>query len=105
MTDRAVSVRSEHEPALEDERRELAESRERVGLHAEPILVGPSEAARLLGISRTTLHELLATDRVPRPIELGKRCPRWSLARLRRWAEDEADAVDRFRRRAKRGTG
>lgn len=33
--------------------------------HDPPIFVGPTEAARLLGISRSHVHELVAREEIP----------------------------------------
>jgi predicted DNA-binding transcriptional regulator AlpA len=69
----------------------------------EPALVDAEDAARLLSIGRTHFLDLVAEERLPRPVELGRR-RLWSVVRLRRWAEDEAESADRLRRRARRGT-
>lgn len=47
----------------------------------DKILVGPTEAARLLSVSRSKLYELVKCGTIPKPIKLGK-CSRWPVAVL-----------------------
>jgi excisionase family DNA binding protein len=51
----------------------------------DPLLLRPTEAARLLGISRSKLYELLAADEIP-AIHIG-RSVRIPLAQLRDWID------------------
>ena len=53
-------------------------------IHCEPIAVDRAEAARLIGISDRHWRKLLAEDRVPAPIRLGRRTL-WAVAELRAW--------------------
>ena len=54
---------------------------------AEPLLVKPADAARLLGMSRSTLDKLEASGVIgPRPIRFGGKVL-WSLTELRKWIE------------------
>jgi len=51
----------------------------------QALLVDAAEAARLLGISRTTFFGQLASGRIgPRPIRIG-RCLRFSREEMERW--------------------
>jgi excisionase family DNA binding protein len=50
---------------------------------SEPLLLRPTEAARLLGISRSKLYELLAAGEIP-TIHIG-RSVRIPLAQLKEW--------------------
>jgi len=47
--------------------------------------LAPADAAALLGISTSKLHELNARGLMPAPSELGDRCPRWSRTELKTW--------------------
>lgn len=58
------------------------------------LLVGAAEAAKAIGVSRTKFFELHSAARIPRPIRLGRRCPRWSIDELRAWIA--AGAPDRM---------
>jgi predicted DNA-binding transcriptional regulator AlpA len=51
-----------------------------------PLLLDAAEAARLLGVGRTTFYQLDVTGRVPRAIRLSK-IRRWSRPELRRWVD------------------
>jgi predicted DNA-binding transcriptional regulator AlpA len=48
------------------------------------LAISAAEVARLLGVSERHLWALDASERVPRPIRLG-RSVRWSLDELRAW--------------------
>jgi excisionase family DNA binding protein len=50
---------------------------EKIGLRAD-------EAARILGIGRTTFYQLNASGRLPRPRRLG-RCTVWDRRELEAW--------------------
>lgn len=60
----------------------------------EPLAVGIDEAAAMLGIGRTLLHELDAAGKLPAPLKLGGRIV-WRVAELRAWMA--AGAPDRER--------
>lgn len=49
-----------------------------------PLLLDAAEAARLLGIGRSTFYRLDETGAVPRGVRLG-RMRRWSSEELRAW--------------------
>jgi predicted DNA-binding transcriptional regulator AlpA len=51
----------------------------------ERLAVTARDAARLLGISRAQLYRLHSSGRLPPPLYLGTRAPRWSIAELRDW--------------------
>ncbi|HWL43309.1 MAG TPA: helix-turn-helix domain-containing protein [Ilumatobacter sp.] len=58
-----------------------------------PLLVSAQEAARLLGIGRTTLYELIKLHLVT-PVHIG-RCVRFSLVELERYVEGLIDEASR----------
>lgn len=71
-----------------------------VMLAAEPLLVKPAEAARLLGMSRSTLDKLEASGVIgPKPVRFGAKVL-WSPAKLREWIE--ADCPGRVEWTARR---
>jgi len=51
-----------------------------------PLLVTATEAARLLGVSRTTFYRLHSSGRVPLPVNLG-RSVRWRSRELDAWVQ------------------
>jgi predicted DNA-binding transcriptional regulator AlpA len=75
-----MSTEPTPEPAADDEvRGPVMEA-------ALPLLLDSAEAARLLGIGRSTFYRLDVTGLVPRAIRLSK-IRRWSRPELRRWVE------------------
>lgn len=50
------------------------------------LLLRPSEVAKLLGVGRSKVYELIATGVIP-SLRLGK-CVRVQADRLRKWIED-----------------
>lgn len=55
----------------------------------ERLLLRPEEAAKLLGVGRSKLYQLLAAGDIP-CVMLGSRCRRVPLDALRRWVEAHA---------------
>jgi prophage regulatory protein len=53
----------------------------------------PADAARILGVSRATFFKMHSSGKLPLPVYLTPRCPRWSRAELVAWLE--AGAPDR----------
>jgi excisionase family DNA binding protein len=49
----------------------------------EQILVSATEAAKALGIGRTTFYKHVKTGALPKPRHIG-RCARWPLAEIRK---------------------
>lgn len=49
-----------------------------------PLLLSADEAAKVLGISRSSLYALHASGRLPLPVKLGKRSL-WSREELAEW--------------------
>lgn len=49
------------------------------------VLINDSEAARLLGISRSMFRKQVAAGQVPQSIKIG-RCRRWRREEVRDWA-------------------
>jgi excisionase family DNA binding protein len=60
----------------------------------EQLLVGPADAARLLGISRSQLYKMLSAGRLPGPVRLGLAAPRWRVDELRQWVAAGAPPRD-----------
>jgi predicted DNA-binding transcriptional regulator AlpA len=51
----------------------------------EVLAVAPSVAARMLGISRAQLWKLHSAGKLPSPIYLSRKAPRWRMEELRAW--------------------
>jgi predicted DNA-binding transcriptional regulator AlpA len=60
----------------------------------EPIAVDASAAAAMFGVSRAQWWKLHAAGKVPLPVYLGSKAPRWRVDELRAWLA--ADAPDRL---------
>src|SRR5262245_30807357 len=58
-----------------------------------PLAVTAAQAASLHGVSRAQLWKLHAMGKVPRPVYLGAKAPRWRVDELREWLA--AGAPDR----------
>ena len=54
----------------------------------------PADAARLLGVSRATFFKMHSSGKLPLPVYLTSRCPRWLCNELLAWLE--AGAPDRL---------
>jgi predicted DNA-binding transcriptional regulator AlpA len=54
-------------------------------LRADPEALAAADAARLLGISRSQFFKLPSSGRVPMPVYLTPRCPRWRKSELLNW--------------------
>jgi excisionase family DNA binding protein len=52
---------------------------------ADRLTLTAGEVARLLGISRAQLYKLHQSGRLPRPVYLGTRAPRWLRDELEAW--------------------
>jgi prophage regulatory protein len=50
-------------------------------------LLRPRQAAKMLGVSRSTLYRLAADRTFPRPVKLTKQCVAWRESELREWVE------------------
>ena len=44
----------------------------------------------LVGLSKSTIYSLIARELFPSPIQLSKRCSRWSSAQIHEWLGDVA---------------
>lgn len=64
---------------------------------ALPLLLDAAEAARLLGVGRTTFYQFDLTGLVPRPVRLSK-IRRWSRPELHRWVEAGCPPRSRWER-------
>ncbi len=57
------------------------------------LAVPADEVAKLLGISRAQVWKLLSAGKLPLPVRLGTKAPRWRVHELRAWLD--AGAPDR----------
>ena len=56
-----------------------------------PLALTAKDAAALLGVSRAQLWKLHAAGKLPLPVRLGTRAPRWRYDELREWLADELE--------------
>lgn len=66
------------------------------------------DAAELLGISRAQFWKLNSSGKVPLPVRLGAKAPRWRVAELRSWLEagcPDRASWQRIRERSLRAHG
>ncbi len=61
---------------------------------SDQLVLTPTDAARVLGVSRATFFKMHSAGKLPLPVYLTSRCPRWSRAELVAWLE--AGAPDRL---------
>jgi len=50
-----------------------------------PLAVDANDAAHLIGVSRATWWRMHSAGRVPLPVRLATRTPRWRVDELREW--------------------
>ena len=50
-----------------------------------PLALPAKDAAKLLGISRAQFWKLHASGKIPLPVYLGSKAPRWRAEELREW--------------------
>jgi predicted DNA-binding transcriptional regulator AlpA len=72
-------------------------------LDAGRLAVTARDAARLLGISRAQLYRLHSSGRLPQPVYLGTKAPRWSVTELRAWLAAGAPPRDQWERQKREG--
>ena len=60
-----------------------------------PLLVGATEACRLLSIGKSLFFALKSSGRLPAPVHLG-RCVRWDRATLIAWCNAGCPSAERF---------
>jgi predicted DNA-binding transcriptional regulator AlpA len=60
----------------------------------EPIAVDASAAAAMFGVSRAQWWKLHSAGKVPLPVYLGSKAPRWRVDELRAWLS--ANVPDRL---------
>ena len=53
----------------------------------QPLAVDAAGVGRLLCISRATVFQLHSRGRLPLPVRLGSRCPRWIVSELHAWLQ------------------
>ena len=54
-------------------------------IEPERLACSAKDAAALLGISRAQLWKLHAAGKLPLPVRLGRKAPRWRVDELREW--------------------
>lgn len=54
-------------------------------INSEQLAAPAKDAAVLLGISRAQLWKLHASGKLPLPVRLGAKAPRWRVDELRAW--------------------
>ena len=59
----------------------------------DQLALPPADAARVLGVSRATFFKMHSAGKLPLPVYLTPRCPRWVRGELLSWLE--AGAPDR----------
>jgi predicted DNA-binding transcriptional regulator AlpA len=57
----------------------------RTPVHPEQLALAAMDAATLCGLSRSQWWKLHASGRIPLPVRLGTRAPRWRVDELRAW--------------------
>jgi len=73
-----------------------AKERARPRPEIKPAFLGPDDAAALLGISRTRVYELIASDRFPAPAFAVRKRKRWDRQELLEWGRAGAPSRDRW---------
>jgi predicted DNA-binding transcriptional regulator AlpA len=66
--------------------------------NSSPILFTPAQAAIALGLSRSAFWRLHSAGRLPLPVRLGQRCPRWRADELRAWTAAGCPPRDEWER-------
>jgi predicted DNA-binding transcriptional regulator AlpA len=69
----------------------------------QPLTVDARDASQLLGISRAQLYKLHSSGRLPLPVHLGVRAPRWVIAELQEWLASGAPPRDQWERLKREG--
>ena len=59
-----------------------------------PQLLTVKALGAMLGVSRTTIYEWLRAGKLPRPIYLVTRAPRWRADEIAEWIERASEARD-----------
>ncbi len=54
---------------------------------SERLAASAKDVARLLGISRAQVWKLHAAGKLPVPVRLGTKAPRWRVVELRSWLD------------------
>jgi predicted DNA-binding transcriptional regulator AlpA len=67
-------------------------------LDSERLALAAKDAAALLGISRAQLWKLHAAGKLPQPVYLGSKAPRWRASELREWLAAGAPDLQTWQR-------
>lgn len=62
-----------------------------------PLLIDARDAARLLGVSRSTFWAMLSAGRIPTPVFRAGRVVRWDRREIEQWVSSGCPSVDRWR--------
>ncbi len=54
-------------------------------IQSQRLALAAKDAAAMLGISRAQLWKLHASGKIPLPVRLGTKAPRWRVDELRAW--------------------
>ncbi len=57
----------------------------KIAIDSERLALSAKDAATLLGISRAQFWKLHASGKIPLPVYLGTKAPRWRVEELRAW--------------------
>ncbi len=60
-----------------------------------PLLLGATETADLLSISRTSFYRLRSQGLLPLPVRLGRRCL-WRVEEVQHWVKEGCPPVDKW---------
>jgi predicted DNA-binding transcriptional regulator AlpA len=63
-----------------------------------PILLDAASAARVLSVSRSQFWRLHSAGKIPLPVRLSARCPRWSHTELERFVAAGCPTRDEWER-------
>jgi len=53
-------------------------------------MIRPAEAVKILGISKSTMYQLISSGILPRPVRLGARATAFRLDELEAWLESRS---------------
>jgi predicted DNA-binding transcriptional regulator AlpA len=73
-------------------------------IESQRLALSAKDAATLLGISRAQLWKLHSSGKLPRPVRLGTKAPRWRVDELRKWLDagcPDRQTWERMRRDAR----
>ncbi|WP_442918224.1 helix-turn-helix transcriptional regulator [Magnetococcus sp. PR-3] len=78
---------------LKSLREEVSQLRKTTAHNSEDRVISSSELQKLLGVSRTTINEMLRTGRLPKPVQLSNSRKGWSMKMIERWIQTESEGA------------